>query len=893
MLEKSKNGLVIVMILLLPAFVISVSVVGAVPVEDWRRTFGGAGPDSAVSVVETTGGYALTGSSYYTGSDEAWLIKTDTNGIQLWKKTFGGTSYDNINSVQRTSDGGYILAGKTMSYGAGSTDAWLIKTDVNGNEQWNKTFGGANPDSAASVQQASDGGYIFAGHTDPSGTGKSDGYLIKTDASGRMLWNRQFGGADYDNLNSIQKTNDGGYILSGSTGSYGGIYINAWLIKTDANGNQQWSKTFPGIDGNTYAISAQQTTDGGYIFAGSIDTSLNAKGIFDAWLIKTDASGNKLWDKKFGVSQHNDDLRSVQQTSDSGYILTGYTMSYGSGGLDAWLIKTDAGGNQQWMKTFGGADSDETYSVRQISDGSYILAGRTYSFGAGNDDAWLIKVSDNDYAITANPSTISSGASQSAASKITIQSINNFKDTVDITWSWVGATPGGVNVQVSPNQVTPSSGGSGFSTITANTTASPPAGTFTLRITGVSRTGSITHSVDVPVIISLPDYALTANPSTLSLSPSQSATSKITIQSINNFVDAVDLASSWVGATPSGVNVQVSPNQVTPPSGGSGISTLSVSTSASPSPGTFTLRITGISRTGSIRHPVDVTIKTTGAAPACGCNLTGNFNEPEVVLAKPSGDSPDGSSRVSTYSISGTPYLKLTRLSDNRVIVDTNNPLAWGFSPNSKYFVVATRPSGLNSNQLYLSIYDIDNARVSLSSILVTYSTAPGWPSSKMQTIGTAGWGFSQNGKAFLLAYKTGATTYNLNLYDSTTGSNKLSLSRSDVAAFWQFSPCSDLLMFVTQAGSNPGTTDYVYFYYTSSGQIYKQLNLNPSGGSPSAKVAKVGNNFEIQLTGMSQTSIPSPQCSPVPPPSPGFEAAVAIGVLLIGAITRRLSRII
>lgn len=892
MLKKSKNGLIIVMVLLLHAFVMSASIAGAVPIEEWRRTFGEAGSDFAASVVETTGGYALAGSSYSAGGDEAWLRKTDVNGIQLWKKAFGGASFDDVNSVQRTSDGGYILAGKTWSYGAGSADAWLVKTDVNGNEQWNRTFGGASSDSATSVLQASDGGYIFAGYTNSFGAGSSDGYLVKTDASGRMLWSMPVGGAGYDNLNSIQKTNDGGYILSGSTDSYEGIYINAWLIKIDANGNQQWSKTFPGIDGNTYARSVQQTTDGGYIFAGSIDMSLNARGMFDAWLVKTDASGNKLWDKKFGVSQHEDEFMSVQQTSEGGYILAGYTMSYGSGGQDAWLIKTDANGNQQWMKTFGGADSDESYSVRQISDGSYILAGRTYSFGAGNGDAWLIKVSDNDYAITANPSTISSGASQSATSKITIQSINNFRDTVDLTWSWVGATPSGVNVQVSPNQVTPPSGGSGFSTITTSTTASPSAGTFTLRITGVSRSGSITHSVDVPVIISLPDYTLTANPSSLLLSPSQSATSRTTIQSINNFMDTVDLTSSWVGATPSGVTVQLSPNQVTPPSGGSGISTLSVSTSASPSSGAFTLRITGVSRTGSIRHTVDVTITTTGAASPCGCTLTGNFNEPEVVPAKPSGDSPDGSSRVSTYSISGTPYLKLTRLSDNRAIVDTNNPLAYGFSPNSKYFVLATRPPGLNTNQLYLSVYDIDNAKVAIPSFLVTYSTAPGWTSSKMQTIGTAGWGFSQNGKAFLLAYKTGATTYNLNLYDSTTGSNKLSLSRSDVAAFWQFSPCGDLLMFVTQAGSNPSTADYVYFYYTSSGQIYKQLNLNPPSGSPSAKVAKVGNNFEIQLTGMSQTSMLSPQCSPVPTPSPGFEAAVAIVVLLIGYITKRLSRI-
>ncbi|MCK4521711.1 MAG: hypothetical protein KAU20_03990 [Nanoarchaeota archaeon] len=359
------------------------------PDVEWNKTFGGSSDDRAYSVQQTSdNGYIIAGytKSSAAGDEDFWLVKTDLNGNQEWSKTFGGSSHDYAYSVQQTSDNGYIVAGATNSFGAGICDFWLVKTDLNGNQEWSKTFGGSSHDYARSIQQTNDNGYIVAGYTFSFARG-SDFWLIKTDLNGNQEWSKTSGRSGYDHAYSVQQTSDNGYIVAGDTYSFAGSY-DFWLIKTDVNGNQEWSKTFGGSSDDR-AYSVQQTSDNGYIVAGH--TKSFGAGDEDFWLIKTDLNGNQEWSKTFGGSD-SDYAESVQQTSDNGYIVAGYTKSFGAGSSDFWLIKTDLNGNQEWSKTFGGSSNDYAYSIQQTSDNGYIVAGYTGSFGVDYYDFWLIKL---------------------------------------------------------------------------------------------------------------------------------------------------------------------------------------------------------------------------------------------------------------------------------------------------------------------------------------------------------------------------------------------------------------------------------------------------------------------------------------------------------------------
>jgi hypothetical protein len=355
----------------------------------WMKTFGEFGEDWGYSVQQTfDGGYIIAGETHNIGmGGDVWLIKTDGNGNKVWDKIFGGTEDDKAYSVQQTSDNDYIIAGRTNYYGEGSGDVWLIKTDGDGNEMWNRTFGGTNWDEGYSVQQTSDNGYIIAGMTFSFGAGWVDAWLIKTDENGNEQWNKTYGGEYIDIAKSVQQTTGGGYIITGETWSFGSDTGGVWLIKTDNNGKEIWNKTFGGT-GYDYGSCVQQTTDGGYIIAGTTDSF--GAGNKDFWLIKTDGNGNKVWDKTYG-GKDTDEAYTVQQTTDGGYIIAGYTNSFGAGFSDAWLIKTDGNGNKIWDRTFGRKYGDFVYSVHQTSDNGYIMAGGTGSFGDVNGDVWLIK----------------------------------------------------------------------------------------------------------------------------------------------------------------------------------------------------------------------------------------------------------------------------------------------------------------------------------------------------------------------------------------------------------------------------------------------------------------------------------------------------------------------
>jgi hypothetical protein len=354
----------------------------------FQRTYGGADSDYGCSVEQTTdGGYIVTGFTYSYGAGRAdmWLIKTDANGDTTWTRTFGGAEDDAGRSVQQTRDGGFIVAGTTNSSGAGGDDIWLVRVDAGGNRVWSKTLGGAGQEAGGWVQQTGDGGFIIVGTTRSYGAGSCDVWLIKTDVSGDTVWTRTYGGSAADIGNAVQQTDDAGFIITGFTESRGAGGRDVWLVKTNAGGDTIWTRTFGGPGGDE-GSSVRQTQDGGYVIASCTES----EGLYDAWLIRTDASGSKIWDMAFGGT--GDDWgNSVQPTQDGGCVMAGETDYYEGGFYDAWLIRTDANGDTVWTNTYGGADDDYGNSVQQTTDRGYVVAGYTFSFGATSDNVYLIK----------------------------------------------------------------------------------------------------------------------------------------------------------------------------------------------------------------------------------------------------------------------------------------------------------------------------------------------------------------------------------------------------------------------------------------------------------------------------------------------------------------------
>jgi len=383
------------------ALIIMCNVLAAqIPNTLWTQTYGGTGHDIARFTQQTSdGGFILVGvtESFGSGESDFWLIKTDEIGNEEWNQSFGGTSWDEAYSVNQTTDGGFILGGCTNSYGAGESDFWLVKTDEIGNEEWNRTFGGENYDTAYSANQTTDGGFIIGGFTSSYGVGESDFWLIKTDENGNEEWNQTFGGLDNDKIYSVKQTTDGGFILAGYTNSYGAGESDLWLVKTDEIGNEEWNQTY---GGSSYEIanSIQQTSDGGFILAGY--TNSYGAGESDFWLVKTDENGNEEWNQSYDNNNESERAQSIIQANDNGFIIAGY-VTYTDETTDIWIVKTDEVGNEEWNQTFGGNEWDRGSAIQQTADGGFVIAGSTSSYGLGGSDFWLIRL-DQEISIADN-----------------------------------------------------------------------------------------------------------------------------------------------------------------------------------------------------------------------------------------------------------------------------------------------------------------------------------------------------------------------------------------------------------------------------------------------------------------------------------------------------------
>jgi len=380
------------------------------PSSHFCKAIGGKNRDWSSSLIQTSdGGYVIAGftSSFGAGEADVYVVKLDAHGNLQWTKTIGGKKAEVGSSLIQTSDGGYVIAGGTSSFGAGEADIYVVKLDAHGNLQWTKTIGGPDFDVGNSLIQTSDGGYAIAGSTQSFSAGGQDVYVVKLDANGNLQWTKTIGGKKEDGGNSLIQTSDGGYAIAGSTHSFGAGDGDVYVVKLDARGNLQWTKTIGGPASET-AFSLIQTSDGGYAIAGF--TASFGAGETDLYLVKLDANGNLQWTKTIGGKKEDVGF-SLIQTSDGGYVIAGGTSSFGAGKWDVYVVKLGADGNLQWTKTIGA--KNENFSISsliQTSDGGYAISSYTESFGAGKWDVYVVKLDKNGDACCAITQTSQVGS---------------------------------------------------------------------------------------------------------------------------------------------------------------------------------------------------------------------------------------------------------------------------------------------------------------------------------------------------------------------------------------------------------------------------------------------------------------------------------------------------
>jgi hypothetical protein len=363
----------------------------------WQKNLGGNSDDRANAVAATAdGGFIVAGvSSSAVGNDitavkgnaDFWIVKLTSAGAISWQKNLGGTAAEEARAVQQTADGGYIIAGEARSNNLdltgnqGVNDFWIVKTDNAGVIQWQKNLGGTLDDMARSVQQTSDGGYIVAGESKSNNgdvTGNNGGidfWVVKLDATGNLTWQKSLGGSGKDVAYSVKQTNDGGYIVSGSTesnntgnvGANNGIE-NAWVVKLTSTGSVSWQDCYGGMNFET-ANSISQTIDGGYIFGGYASSSnadvSGSKGGYDFWVVKLNSTGVISWQKCLGGSA-NDVAMSVQTTTDNGYVVAGRSIS---NNMDVTNAK---GFDDFWVVRFVG--SPTPIGIRELEGNNSLIS---------------------------------------------------------------------------------------------------------------------------------------------------------------------------------------------------------------------------------------------------------------------------------------------------------------------------------------------------------------------------------------------------------------------------------------------------------------------------------------------------------------------------------------
>jgi len=401
------------------------------------RTVGGSSNDNGNSVIQTTdGGYAVAGytRSFGAGSDDLFLVKFDYAGSMQWAKAVGGTDYDVGYSVVQTTDGGYAVAGGTRSFGAGEGDLFFVKFTSTGSIKWAKVVGGRRSDYGYSVVQTTDGGFIVLGYTRSFGSWNENLFLVKFSFTGFVQWTKVVGGSFDQRGYSIIKTNDGGYIVVGYTEGYTAGKNDLFIVKFSSTGSVEWAKS---VGGTSYdqGRSVVQTTDSGYLVTGYTSSF----GTGNLFLVKFSSSGSLEWAKAVGGSKGESGY-SIIRTNDGGcirYVVTGYASSFTAERCDLFLAKFNSLGSLEWAKTVGGSDYDYGYSIDRTTDRGFVVTGYTKSFGVEREDLFLVKFDiDGNTCIGAEAFPIVTDVTpivKSMSLTITIPSVSIWSRTISIT----------------------------------------------------------------------------------------------------------------------------------------------------------------------------------------------------------------------------------------------------------------------------------------------------------------------------------------------------------------------------------------------------------------------------------------------------------------------------
>jgi len=393
--------------------------------EIWNETFGGSRDDSLVHASPTSdGGFIITGNTEsYGGSDrDIWLVKLNNHGELEWDRVIEKTQRDQSFSVIQTKDGGYLISAFTE---LNANDIWIVKTNETGIVEWEKNYGNESYDRPyAGAIETPDGGYVIAGYN-ARGSSPADAYLMKINLTGELLWEQFYGGSATDVILSFAPTPEGGYILAGYTQSHGNG-DEAFVVKTDENGNKIWERYYGG-SGDDRARSVV-VLDDGYLFAGHYGTQNNER---DIWLFKLDTYGN-LKDSWLYGGPDMEEGAVLHSMEDGKFLLLGTTSSFGNGNKDIWLVKLQENFEEDWNVTFGG-DNDDLGSSIITSANILQIFGRTKSYGAGDWDFWMLRYRDIGENITISNCTVSSntktGIHANGIRELTIKDCNIFNNT--------------------------------------------------------------------------------------------------------------------------------------------------------------------------------------------------------------------------------------------------------------------------------------------------------------------------------------------------------------------------------------------------------------------------------------------------------------------------------